>query len=70
MHDKKRILYFYEKKNEMALSTRLRMAGSALSLSSNSLVRSKAQGKVPRLEIKNQTYEKLRQRHKKVKPIL
>ena len=27
----------------------------------------KAQGKVPRLEIKNQTYEKLRQRHKKSK---
>ena len=60
------IWYFYEKKNEMALSTKFRMAGGTRS--SNSLVRSKAQGKVSRLEIKNQTYEKLRQRHKKVKP--
>ena len=50
----------------MALSTRLRTAGDTRSR--NPLVRSKAQGKVPRLEIKNQTYEKLRQRHKKVKP--
>ena len=50
----------------MALSTRLRTAGDTHS--SISLVRSKSQGKVPRLEIKNQTYDKLRQRHKKVKP--
>ena len=45
----------------MALSTRLRTAGDTSF--SNSLVRSKAQGMVPRLEIKNKTYEKLRQRH-------
>ena len=44
------------------LSTRLRIAGDIRF--NNSLVRSKAQGKVPRLEIKNQTYEKLSQRHK------
>ena len=54
------------KKQRMALSTRLRTAGDTRS--NNSLVRSKAQVKVPRLEIKNQTYEKLRQRHKKLKP--
>ena len=41
----------------MALSTRLRTAGDTRS--SNSLVRSKARGNVPRLEIINQTYEKL-----------
>ena len=35
--------------------------------SRNSLVRSKTQGKVPGLEIKNQTYEKLMQTHNKVK---
>ena len=46
------------KKQRMALSTRLRTAGDTRS--NNSLVRSKAQVKVPRLEIKNQTYEKLR----------
>ena len=45
------------------LSFGARTAGE-LDRSSNSLVRSKAQGKVPRLEIKNQTYEKLSQRHK------
>ena len=50
----------------MALSPRLCTAGDTRS--NNSLVRSKAQGKVPRLEIKNQTSEKIRQRHKKVRP--
>ena len=53
MHDKKCIWYFYEKKKRMALSTRLRTAGDTRS--SNSSVRSKAQDKVPRLEIKNPT---------------
>ena len=57
---------FTRRKTKMALSAKFRMAGGTRS--SNSLVRSKAQGKVSRLEIKNQTYEKLRQRHKKVKP--
>ena len=51
----------------MALSTRLRAAEDTRS--NNSLVRSKAQGKVSRVEIKNQTSEKIRQRHKKVKPL-
>ena len=64
MDDKKCIWDFFEKKKRMALSTRLRTAGDTRS--SNSLVRLKAQGKVLRLEIKNQTYEKLRERHKKV----
>ena len=40
---------FTRKKKRMALSTRLRTAGDTRS--SNSLVRSKARGKVPRLEI-------------------
>ena len=56
-------LVFLREKKRMALSTRLRAAGDTRS--NNSLVRSKAQGKVPRLEIKNKTYEKLSQRHKK-----
>ena len=63
MYDKLCIWYFYEKKR---MSTNVRTAGDTHS--SNFLVRLKAQGKVARLEIKNQTYEKLRQRHKKVKP--
>ena len=60
------LVFLRDKKKRMALSTRLSLAGGTRS--SNSLVRSKAQGNVPRLEIKNQTYEKLRQRHKKLKP--
>ena len=40
----------------MALSTRLCTAEDTRS--NNSLARSKVQGKVPRLEIKNQTSEK------------
>ena len=53
MLDKKCMWYFYEEKKRMALSTRLRAAGNTRS--KNSLVRSKTQGKVPRLEIKNKT---------------
>ena len=55
-NDKKCRWYFHEKEKRMALSTRLR--------SNNSLVRSN----VPRGEIKTQTYEKWRERHKSKAP--
>ena len=56
MHDKKNVFGIFTRKKRMALSTRLRAAGDTRS--KNSLVRSKAQGKVSRVEIKNQTSEK------------
>ena len=57
MHDKKCMRFLTrKKKKENGSLTRLRMTGDIRS--SNFLVCSKAQGKVPRLDIKNQIYNK------------
>ena len=55
MHEKNVCGIFMTEKKRMALSTRLCTAEDTRS--NNSLARSKAKDKAPRLEIKNQTYK-------------